>query len=340
MNKFIRRCAIAGIVAPLLAGCVDHQAQLIAEKEARIAEETRQREEKRTELAQRIDAYLSEQKDIFETTIAYNRLFLAYDDYSDANEELKSILDEIQENEEYYPSYMRCSKSEFNTGNTLYIVDALSKRPNDVNIACYDAKNPETHQSDECILLRRKTELDAACWFNYAKYLPEKAKIKNSKEFVIASGVADQMQRRMKECDKMQNWTTSEKADCRQKSKQFAYDYVTGNAKHCRDAHSKEWKNMLKESIEKNDTLSSMLTQNVKEDTARRGLTTMEANLRNTIGVNMFQAMAFEGLKNEITEFGLVNLCLTDGWEKDAKASAKKSSTKSNSRIGKTVTLN
>lgn len=342
MNKFVRRCAIAGIVIPLLSGCVDREAQWVeqqAQAEARIAEENRIREEKRTDLAQRIDEYLSEQKDILETTIAYNRLFLGYNDYSDASEELKSILDEIEQMENW-PSYMRCSSSDFSTGDTQYIVDALSNRPNDVKLACYDAHNKEVHQSDECILLRRKTDLDAACWFNYAKYLPEKTKIKNSKDFIAASRVADQMQMRMKNCDEMQNWTTSEKAECRQESKQFAYDYVVGKAKHCRDAQAKKWKNMLKESVEASDALSSMLSQNVKEDTAMRNLTSMEANFRNAIGTNMFQAMALGGLKNKIDEFGIVNLCLTDGWEKDAKPYAKKSSTKASSRIGKTVTLN
>lgn len=316
----------------VLAGCVNYEEQIAKQKAAQEAAELElkaQKEIKRQELVQQLDNYLVEQKDLFATVDAYRVFFYNADETrGDMDSKIGEFLEKSKKlsTNEFNSNNMRCSLDSFSIGDQQYIVDKLSNRPDAIKLSCYENNGKEYYDtSDECILQRREHKLDDVCWFNYSKYLPDNINIKSGKNFLSAVETVNQMRLRMTRCDEVNTWTTTEKADCKQQSKQYAYDYVTGKAKHCRDLKPKEWKNMLKQAVEETGITYSFMNQIMAEKTnSDYALSKTEANLKNAIGQNLFQLMAFETLSSIIDEFGFSNLCLISGWGNDIKKITKK----------------
>ena len=321
----MKKCLILVSVLTL-TGCINYEEQIAKQKAAEI-ELNAQKEIKRQELAQQLDRYLVEQKDLFATVDAYRVFFYNADrDHGDMDVKIGEFLD-ASKNLSTYNGNMRCSKESFSLGYQQDIVDYLSKRPDGIKLSCYETKNSSEYvdTSDDCILQRRNHALDEICWFNYSKYLPENTKIKSAKDFLSAVKMVNRMRLRMTRCDEVKDWTTTEKAECKQKSKQFAYDYVTGNVKHCRDAKPKEWNNMLKQAVKDTGITYGFMSQITAEKASSDStLSQTEANVKNAIGQNLFQLMALETLASKIDDFGFSNLCLIDGWGNDVKKITKK----------------
>lgn len=329
----MKKCLILASVLTL-TGCINYEEQIAKQKAAQEAAEIElnaQKEIKRQELVQQLDSYLVEQKDLFATVDAYRVFFYNADrDRGDMDVKIGEFLDTSKNlsTHTYYDYNMRCSKESFSLGYQQYIVDYLSKRPDGIKLSCYETKYNSSEYvdtSDDCILQRRNHALDEICWFNYSKYLPENTKIKSAKDFLSAVKMVNRMRLRMTRCDEVRDWTTTEKAECKQKSKQFAYDYVTGNVKHCRDAKPKEWNNMLKQAVKDTGITYGFMSQITAEKAfSDPTLSQTEANVKNAIGQNLFQQMALETLASKIDDFGFSNLCLIDGWGNDVKKITKK----------------
>lgn len=327
----MKKCLILASVLTL-TGCINYEEQIAKQKAAQEAAEQElkaQKEIKRQELVQQLDNYLVEQKDLFATVDAYRVFFYNADETrGDMDSKIGEFLEKSKKlsTNEFNNNNMRCSLDSFSIGYQQYIVDKLSNRPDVIKLSCYENNGKEYYDtSDECILQRREHKLDDVCWFNYSKYLPGNTKIKSAKDFLSAVKMVNRMRLRMTRCDEVRDWTTTEKAECKQKSKQFAYDYVTGKAKHCRDLKPKEWKNMLKQAVEETGITYSFINQIMAEKTnSDYALSKTEANLKNAIGQNLFQLMALETLASKIDDFGFSNLCLIDVWGNDVKKITKK----------------
>lgn len=347
-----------------LIGCGPTPEQIKAQQE----QAKRSLIEQNYKLAEKVDNYLSEKKDIFATTQAYQMFFKQEGfefDYNHNNASLDDGMKLLQEEimgcvtdsedqtekkcEDSYwsnsgtscfdyiedPDSYYLNEEMYNIWHSKYFIikNKISDKPAELNASCYarkyDSNTGSTtekyiDQTDECILQRRKhPNSSEVCWFNYKKYLPTDTKIKTDSDFIKLQGIINETLERNEWCDAMSDWTSAEKENCKQETKQFIYDYSYGKAKHCRDSHKKEWNQMLKESAQQAGGIQSVM-KNLRKGEKERMIRTGEKSRAELDFVesvfqpdNIFAMIALQGMSDNIKKFGLINLCLTDGWDKD-----------------------
>lgn len=132
----------------------------------------------------------------------------------------------------YYKSYMSAY-----TNTELTSINQLSIE--DINIDCFIGRGVGgwevlyKDKSDACIAQRRKYK-SKLCNFDYKRFLPKSSKIKTEDDFIK---VMNHYEARMADCDSLEEATTNEKEQCREKIKENILRFSDGKkTKDCKVA--------------------------------------------------------------------------------------------------------
>ncbi len=181
------------------------------------------------------------------------------------------------------------------------------------NFDCIDSwRNSDYYNSDECILYRRNLHESKVKYFDYKRFLPINTPINTDEKFLALV----KFYNTRFDCDNLENVTTQEKQDCKNKVIKTTVQMATTGVK-CIDVYSKEYKEFL-------DEKGSWFGWAINHDplaTKRMVYYTAGAAAAYWIPEQPVYSRieALEEITQSVAEWGQEHVCDTIGWQTEIR---------------------